>query len=225
MEYIYIINIVNVVNMNKIIVFGAAGGTGIEIVKQALEAGYQVTAFVRSPEKFALVHPGLVVRQGDVTFAGTFDKVVAGQDAVISAIGNRSTKPTILYSVGLRNIVDAMRRTNVQRLICISAGGLDVNPKCSFFVRLLTKYVLQRILKEPYADLRLMETIVRQSGMHYTIMRPSRLLDKPVTGEYRIGINENISKPWSIARADVAHFIVHHIGDMKTFQSTTAISY
>jgi putative NADH-flavin reductase len=211
--------------MDKIVVFGAAGGTGIEIVKQALGAGYQVTAVVRSPEKFGLVHPNLLVRQGDVLLGGTFDNVVAGRDAVISAIGNRSTKPTKLYSEGLRNILDAMQRTKVQRLICISAGGLDVNPKCSFFVRVLTKYILQRILKEPYADLRLMEAVVRQSGVNYTIMRPSRLLDKPVTGQYRIGINDNISKPFSIARADVAHFIVHHIGDMGTFKSTTAISY
>jgi putative NADH-flavin reductase len=211
--------------MKKLIVFGAAGGTGIEIVKQALDKGYQVTAVVRSPEKFTLTHNNLVVKQGDVTLARTIDETMAGQDAVISAIGNRSTQPTTLYSEGIKNILHAMQQNNIQRLICISAGGLDVNPKASFFVRLLTKYVLQRILKEPYADLRIMETLVHQSDTDYTIMRPSRLLDEPITGKYRIGINSNIAKPFSIARADVAHFIVNHISDNTTFKSTTAISY
>ena len=211
--------------MKKIIVCGAAGGTGIEIVKQALYMGYLVTALVRYPEKISLVDPHLVVKQGDVTDVHSIGEAMKGQDAVISAIGNRSTKPTTLYSDGIGNILTAMRQNNLQRLICISAGGLDVNPKASFFVRLLTKYVLQRILKEPYADLRSMETLVRKSGTHYTIVRPSRLLDKPVTGEYRATINSDITKPFSIARADVAHFIVNHIGDDATFRSVVAISY
>jgi len=211
--------------MKKIIVFGANGGTGIEIVKQALEAGYQVTALVRNPDKFMLVNPNLTVVKGDVTLASTMEQAVKGQDAVISAIGNRSTQPTTLYSDGIRNILGAMDRNGIKRLICISAGGLDVNPKASFFVRLLTKYVLQRILREPYADLRRMESMVRESDLDYTIVRPSRLLDKPETGEYRIAINSNISNPFSIARADVAHFIVNHIGVAKTFKSITSISY
>ncbi len=211
--------------MKKVIVFGAAGGTGIEVVKQALEAGYQVTAVVRNPEKFTLIHPNLVVKLGDVTLANTIDKVIKDKDVVISAIGNRSTQPTTLYSEGIKNILDAMQQNNVHRLICISAGGLDVNPKASFFVRLLTKYVLQRILKEPYADLRIMEKLVLQSGTDYTIIRPSRLLDKPVTGKYNVGINTNITNPFSIARADVAHFIVNHISDNETFKSITSISY
>jgi putative NADH-flavin reductase len=211
--------------MDKLLVIGAAGGTGIEIVKQALEIGYGVTALVRNPDKFTLTHVNLEVKQGDVLLAGFLGEVLTGHSAVISAIGNRSTQPTTLYSRGLENILDAMRQTPIKRLICISAGGLDVNPEASFFVRLLTKYVLQRILKEPYADLRRMESLVRESDMNYTVLRPSRLLDKPVTGNYRTGINSNITKPFSIARADVAHFIVHHIGDRKTFKSVTSLSY
>ena len=154
--------------MKKVIVFGAAGGTGIEIVQQALEKGYAVTALVRNP---------------------------------------------------------AMHRNNIRRLVCISAGGLDVNPEAGFFVRLLTRYVLQRILKEPYADLRKMEAIVQQSNTNYTIVRPARLLDKPATGKYRIGIRNNIKNPFCIARADVAHFIVNHLDDQATFTSTVSISY
>ncbi len=205
--------------------FWASGGTGIQIVKQALDAGYQVTALVRDLGKFTLVHPNLIVIRGDVLIASTIEEAIVGQDAIVSALGNRSTKPTKLYSDGIANILAAMHQNNIQRIICISAGGLEVNPKASFFVRLLTKYVLQRILKEPYADLRLMEALVRKTQTKYTIVRPARLLDKPVTGKYRIGINTNIANPFSIARADVAHFIVKHISDKPTFKSVTSLSY
>ena len=211
--------------MKKVIVFGAAGGTGIEIVQQALEKGYAVTALVRNPAKLTLVRANLIIVQGDVTLPGSFDQAMVGQDAVVSAIGNRSTKPTTLYSNGLENILASMHRNNIRRLVCISAGGLDVNPEAGFFVRLLTRYVLQRILKEPYADLRKMEAIVQQSNTNYTIVRPARLLDKPATGKYRIGIRNNIKNPFSIARADVAHFIVNHLDDQATFTSTVSISY
>jgi putative NADH-flavin reductase len=210
--------------MNKLIVFGAAGGTGIEVVRQTLDLGYEVTAIVRNPEKFTLTHAHLKVLKGDVLLAHTFEKAMAGQDAVISAIGIRSTKPTVLYSCGTKNILDTMRPNGIKRLVCITAGGLDVNPKASFFVRLLTKYVLQPILKESYSDMRIMESLVRGSDTNYTIVRPSRLLDKPMTGIYRYGINTDVVKPFSIARADVAHFIAHHLGDQKTFKSVTSIS-
>lgn len=211
--------------MEKIIVFGAAGGTGIEVVKQALDLGYEVTALVRNPNQFTMTHVNLKVRQGDVLQAHTIRTAMIGHNLVVSAIGNRSTQPTTLYSQGIKNILDGMWQNSIKRLVCISAGGLDVNPKASFFVRLLTKYVLQRILKEPYADLRIMESTVRDSDTDYTIVRPSRLLDKPATGNYRFSINSDITKPFSIARADVAHFIVNHLDDGKTFKSVTSISY
>lgn len=71
----------------KIIVFGASGGTGIEIVKQALEAGHLVTAFARNPAKLSIQHLNLTVFQGNVMEAAAVEKAVAGQDAVISALG------------------------------------------------------------------------------------------------------------------------------------------
>jgi putative NADH-flavin reductase len=211
--------------MRKMIVFGAAGGTGIEVVRQALQLGYRITAVVRHPDTFTLTHPNLTIVKGDVMLAGTIGEAIAGHDIVISAIGNRNTQPTVLYSCGIKNMLDAMAPAGIKRLICISAGGLDVNPKASFFVRLLTKYVLQRILREPYADLRRMEALVRQSGTDYTILRPARLLDKPLTGKYRAGIDADLVKPFSIARADVAHFIVTHLDDKKTVKTVVSLSY
>jgi putative NADH-flavin reductase len=211
--------------MKKIIVFGAAGGTGSEIVKQALDAGHQVTACVRNTLTFELKHANLTVFKGDVLDPGSFREAIALNDIVISALGVRSTKPTTLWSEGLKNIIAAMQANGRTRLICISAGGLDVNPLNNWLIRLLTRLVLQKILKEPYDDMRRMEREVKASGLDYTIIRPPRLLDKPATGNYRSSINSDLPNTGALARADVAHYIVHHLNDKDTFRSIVNVSY
>lgn len=211
--------------MKKIIVFGASGGTGLQIVKQALEAGYEVTAILPNPYALPLQHPNLKIIHGDVMQPETFKEAVKGNDAVISALGTGSIKPTTLYSAGVKNIIAEMEKNNVQRLLCISAGGLDVNPKNNFLIRLLTKLLLQRILKEPYKDMCLMEKEVEQTGLNYTIIRPPRLKDAQLTGKYRVKINDNLENTSSIARADLAHYIVHHIEDRQIFKSIVHVSY
>lgn len=155
----------------------------------------------------------------------SFAATMKGKDAVISVLGNRSTKPTILYSKGIENIINEMQKNNVQRLLCVSAGALYTNSKMGLFIRLLTKVVLQRILKGIYADMRLMEKEIQQTNLDYTIVRPPMLKDKPSKGKYRVSINEHLTKPFSIARADLAHFMVNHIDDNKTFKSIVEVSY
>lgn len=213
------------IKMKKIIVFGANGGTGKEVVKQALEMGYEVTAVVRNLNTFNQTHPFLNIIKGDVLQRENFEKKVIGKDAVISCIGSGSTKPTTIYSIGIENIITAMNATAVKRLMCISAGGLDVNPLNNFIMRILTKNILQRILKEPYNDMRLMEQEVRASELNYTIVRPPRLINKPLTGIYRAKLNDNLKNTGSLARTDLAHYIVHHLEDTNTFKSTAHLSY
>lgn len=211
--------------MKKIIVFGASGATGSQVVAQALEAGHTVTAVVRNPTTFLMQHPKLFVIKGDVMMRETFSNVVHGQDIVISAIGSRNTKPTTLYSAGIKNIISTMQEHKIQRIICLSAGALYTNPQMGLFIRLLTRLVLQPILKEPYADMRLMETILQESALDYTIIRPPRLTNKPLTRKYRSVINDHLTRPFSITRADLAHYILNHLDDSRTFQSIAEISY
>ena len=148
-----------------------------------------------------------------------------GKDIVISAIGNRSTKPTTVYSAGIHNILHAMQVQGINRFIGITAGALDTNPAMGFFIRLLTRLVLQKILREPYADMRRMETTLFHSGTDFMILRPARLTDKPLTGKYRVAVNGHIKVPFSIARADLAHYITTHLEDPQTFQSIVEIAY
>ena len=93
----------------KLIVFGATGGTGRQVVETALSAGHTVTAVARRPEALALRHDRLVVLRGDVLEPATFAQPLAGQDTVVSALGVRSRAPTTVFSAGVSNIMQAMK--------------------------------------------------------------------------------------------------------------------
>lgn len=212
--------------MKNIIVFGATGGSGRETVKQAIEKGYMVTAVARNPGALQIRHPHLEIVKGDVLDPLTFEKKIFGKDAVISCLGfGTSLKPTTVYSTGIRNIISAMKKADVERLVCVSAGALETNKEMGFFIRSLAKWVLQNILKNPYADMRMMEKILETSSLDWTIVRPGRLTNKPITGKYRIGIHSHLRRPWSIARADLASFMLGSLENLETFKSKVEIAY
>src|SRR5215213_3310193 len=101
----------------KIVVFGASRGVGWNVVEQALEAGHSVTAFVRSPSGFTMKYPNLTVYQGDAMNAAAVEKAIAGQDAVISALG--PTRPPVpeMMETAAKNIVTGMKKHGVRRLV------------------------------------------------------------------------------------------------------------
>src|SRR5437762_3571973 len=102
----------------KLIVFGSTGGIGRNIVGQALNAGHHVTAIARNPLALVIEHTNLEIVKGDVFQPETFDKAMREQNAVLSAIGINSTKHTAVYSQGVSNIVKAMEKNGVKRVIC-----------------------------------------------------------------------------------------------------------
>ena len=209
----------------KLIVFGATGGTGKQVVEQALQAGHQVTVVVRNPAAFAVQHPQLIIHQGDVLHPVNFDQVLAGVDAVISCLGIHGRKPTTVYSEGVMNIAQAMRKVGITRIICLSSVGVVVPPRSSLLVKLITKYVLQPLFKYLYEDMRRMEAWLGASDLSWTVVRPPQLTDTKLTGHYRTTINEPIRNPSKISRADLAHYIVNHITDEKTFKARIEITY
>jgi len=212
--------------MEKIVVFGATGGTGMEVVTQALQKGNEVTVIVRDPAYFNITHQHLTVIKGDVMQISSFRGVLQGKTAVISCLGNgRNIKATTVYSQGMQNIMEAMKICNVSRIICISAGALDATKEMGVVIRMLVKWVLQPILKKPYDDMRLMEKNIKQSALLWTIVRPARLIDKKSQRQYRTAINVHLARPWKISRAAVAAFILGSITAGETFKTTVEIAY
>lgn len=211
--------------MKKIIVFGASGGTGKQVVHEALNAGYEVTVIVRNTEDYIFGHPLLKIIRGDVFEPETFKSAMVGKDAVVSCLGYHKREPTTVYSGGITNIMKAMQAGGVKRLICLSNGAIEIPQNASFLIKFEIKNILQRIFKYSIADMLLMESILNNSGLNWTVIRPSRLLNSLKTGNYRISINKNIVKPSSVSRKDLAEYIFHHLFDEEIYKSKVEISY
>ncbi len=208
-----------------IVVLGANGGIGKFAVLKALAEGHRVTAVLRTPSKLEIVHPNLRIVQGDVMQPDTLAEHLRGNDAVISAIGKNSFKETTLYSQGNKNLLQAMATAGVDRAFFISAAGLEVNPTHSLLVKFVTRFILQPLLRNMYADLRRMEGIIKESGINWTIMRPPQLTNTPETGDYRVAIDQPLKKGLKISRADVANFMVKNLFNESLFGKTVQIGY
>jgi len=211
--------------MKNIMVFGASGGTGLEVAAQALEAGNQVTVVLRQPELFPIRHEQLRIIKGDVLQPQTYENAFFGIEVVISCLGSRNREPTTVYSEGVSNILTAMKKVNVNRIICLSAGAVEVPPNASFIMKFIIKNVLQRLFKHSYADMLVMETILGKSDQNWTVIRPPRLLNGDKTGIYRSVLNDYLPGMSTLTRADLAHYIIHHLEDEKTYKSKVEISY
>jgi putative NADH-flavin reductase len=198
----------------KLVIFGANGGIGKNVIEQGLEAGHEVTAVVRRPETITIRHERLKVLRGNVLDPSTVQLAIAAQDAVLSTIGTARSEPTTIYSEGVANILQAMGQYGVRRFICISASGLDPGP---LWQRLIAKPLLWRVLKDMYIDLVRMETIVKKSAVDWTIIRPPRLSDGPRTGRYNVAINEHLRRCFIISRADLAAYMLSALNDRATY--------
>ncbi len=210
--------------MKKIIVFGATGGTGKLVIKQALQAGHRVTAIARNPGAL-ISHQHLEIIKGDVFQPGTFANAIKEKDVAVSCLGIRNRKPTSIYSGGVSNIITAMQKENIQRIICLSAGAVIVPPKGSLIMKFVAKNILQRLFKHSYADMLVMEKMLEETDLNWTVIRPPWLRDTKHTRKYRTSINEHLQNPSKISRADLADYIVTHLTDEKTFQARVEISY
>lgn len=206
----------------RLIVFGATGGVGKQVVEQALAAGHTVSALARNPSAIAQTHERLTVIKGDVLELATYAAAMQGQDAVISALGIAAKAPTALFSAGISNIMDAMKSAHVRRLLAVSANGLDPGP---LWQQIIAKPLLHYFFKYTYDDLARMEILIRQSDLDWTIARPPRLVDTPHTGQYQMAVNKHLTRGYKIARADVADYLVQHMMDVTAYCGTVEIAY
>jgi putative NADH-flavin reductase len=208
----------------KLTVFGATGGTGLQVVEQGLAAGHEVRAVVRDATRLAPERAGLDVVVADVMDPAAIVEVVNGSDAVISTVGTRSGRaPTTVCADSSRSIVEAMHRAGTRRLVVVSGTGpFDEGEGPG--KRYVIKPIGRLFLKNVFADFVAMEEIVRASGLDWTILRPSRLTDKPLTGHYRTRRDLNLRRNFTVSRADVAHLILAVSGDSETYRHAIYIA-
>lgn len=203
----------------KLAIFGATGGIGAELVKQALGRGHTVTAFVRNPAQ-PENHDHLQVITGDIHNPVDVEQAVQGQDAVICALGARDLKKTMIRTEGTRNIINAMKKSDVRRLIVVSAMGVGESWDS---LSLINKAFFAILLKSAREDHEAQEAGVKASGLDWTIIRPSGLVNSPRTGVYSVG--ENIRANTSqISRADVADLILNELEKQALVQKAVTIT-
>jgi putative NADH-flavin reductase len=201
----------------KIVIFGAAGGTGRDVVEQALEQGHEVTAFDRHPAALTIKHPKLTLVQGDIFNAEQVEAAVIGQDAAVSVLGVGPQVTLPVCSMGTKNIVEAMQKHGVKLFICQSAfavAALDGEWREVPWMAMILPFFPK--VKAMFADKIRQEQFVRQSNLDWVIVRPAQLTNGPKTGRYRVGEPLFIGPNAKISRADVADFILHQLGD-KTY--------
>jgi putative NADH-flavin reductase len=209
----------------RITVIGATGGIGTEVTGQALAAGHEVVAPVRNPARIALAEPALTVLPADVLNPEQLLPAVEGADAVVSALGPRSGDHDEVLTPGVRSAMTAMAKAGVRRLVIVSADGAYIDKGDDALARLMLKPIVKRVFREHYRDVEQMETLVRASDLDWTIVRPTRLVDRPYTGRYRTAVDVSVGRAFSIARADVAHAILTALGDPGTVRHMLSIAY
>lgn len=205
---------------HRIALFGATGGTGRQIVAQALEAGHIVQALVRDPARLPVQHPHLHLITGNVLDSDAVERTITGADAVIVSLGNTANNPDWIVSEGTKLIVAAMHRLGVRRLIVISSLGVgDSRDQVPAFFKVLMKTAL----KKPMEDKERQEQIVAASGLDWTIVRPGGLTNGPRTGRYRAGLDRSIVAG-QVSRADVAEFVLRQLDDLTYRHKAPAIT-
>jgi putative NADH-flavin reductase len=209
----------------RLTVFGASGGTGRQLLEQALAAGHQVTAVTRRPASIA-PRERLHVVGADVADTDAVDATIAGSDAVLSALGvPYSRKPITLYSQGATNTIAAMHRHGVKRLVVVSSAPLDpaYRPSDSlFFTRVLEPLFMRRPGRTTYDDMRRTESLVRASELDWTIIRSCWLFDAAAVTDYRLA--ENSAGGMFTARADLAASMLAQLADDRFIRKAVGVT-
>jgi len=208
----------------KILVFGASGATGHELVKQALLQGHIVTAFARTAAKLTITHHNLSVIPGDVVNYKIVADTVKEQDAVISALGAASPfRYDQSVTDGVSNIIKAMERHSVERFIYMSFAGVkDARNKAGFLIR----HILSKILATEIRGHETRENIIRRSSLQWTIVRPTTLTNGKHSSQFRSGEEISTNRFTStISRADVADFMLRQVGDNRFVKKEPLVMY
>ena len=189
----------------RLFMLGATGGTGRQLIDQALARGHRVTAFVRSPEKFSARPEGLNVQQGDPRDAAALTAALPGHDAVLSALGPPGPRRSAILPDSARSTVSAMQSAGIRRLLIVSAAILFED------LGLLAALLRRTLLRNVVIGSGEMERIVAASDLHWTIVRPPRLTNGPRTARYQVADDRFPPGKRTLSRADVAHFLLDEL--------------
>ncbi|WP_296703057.1 NAD(P)-dependent oxidoreductase [Thiocapsa sp. UBA6158] len=202
----------------QIALFGATGGTGRQVLEQAVAAGHNVTLLVRDPAKIE-AHSGVTLIHGDVLDQEATSRCVQGSDAVICVLGSGvGVEP--VEAQGTQRVLEAMQANGVRRLIAVTSLGVgDSREQVGADFQQAMDTVLQPIIAAKTEQ----ERLIRASGLDWTIVRPGGLGDGPRTGDYRSGTDPSLMAGL-VSRADVAEFVLRQLTDASYLHQCPAVT-
>jgi len=205
----------------NILVLGAAGGVGRLIVGQALARGHKVTAFVRDPGKTDL-QKATVVR-GNVLDIQALSNALPSQEAVVYAIGVKSTGPTTLFSQSTRLLLTAMEQQQVKRLVCITGIGAGETKGHGGF--LYDHVIFPLFTRNRYADKELQEQLIRQSNLDWTIVRPAPFSEGKPNAPFQVLTEVGNAVLRKVSRAEVASFVLEELETRHYVRKTLFVGH
>jgi len=208
----------------KLTVLGATGGTGLRLVREAIGAGHEVTAIVRRPDAITESSPQLRVVRGDLLDSQWTGEGIDGADAVLSAIGATSRDPTTVYSAGASAVLKAMGNAGVRRILVVTADPTGPAKERVGEAKIIHP-ILWQLLRGTYEDMRRMEQILAASDADWTVFRPPRLTNGPLTGKARTAVGKPLPRSRLVSRADLAAAMLAAINDPATARQAVAIAY
>ena len=207
----------------KILVFGATGPSGQQLVQQALSQGHEVTAFARNPDGMSTGKRVRIVAGDTTRDAEQIAEAMRGQEAVVSALGRRKTlRSDNLIARSMHLIVPAMEQAGVRRLVVMSAFGVGGSLRDA---PLIPRIMYRVLLADIFADKKAAEDEIRRSSLDWTIAYPVLLTDGPLTGHYRAGERIELRGVPKISRADVAHFMLAEMKNRAFVRKVAVLSY
>ncbi|HET6356984.1 NAD(P)-binding oxidoreductase [Streptomyces sp.] len=205
----------------RLLLLGATGPTGLQLVGQALEQGHHVTALVRSPEKLPRVGARLTVLVGDVTDEQELASAAVGQDAVLSTMGTGRSLTSDIVSRTVDALVPAMHDAGVDRLIFLSAFGVN---ETYAQASLAQRFFYRTMLRKIYPDKGKADRKLLAGDLDVTLVYPVTLTNRPFTGTYRVGDRFEFKGMPKISRADVAHFMLTQLTDPTWYRRTVILT-
>ncbi len=208
----------------KIIVFGATGSIGLLTVVKLLENGHSVTAFARNPDALNLEHPNLKRAAGDVTNPADVYLATGGCEAATITLGSGRARSGRVRSEGTKQIIDAMQRYGVKRLVCqTTLGAGDSWNNLNFFWK---RIMFGALLRPVFEDHERQEQLVKASDLDWTIVRPSAFTNAKPKGALKVDISpDQRGLALKISRTEVADFLITSITESWLLHRVVGLSY
>jgi putative NADH-flavin reductase len=209
----------------KVALFGATGGTGLEFLKQSQGGKDQITVFARSTQSLTENFKEIQVIKASIDDQEFLLSSVKDFDVIVSIVGIagllQARKPGALYERTAKTLIRIAKENRIPKTIVVTSGGVMEAPGEPWIM----KYILKPFfLKNMYEDMKVMEKLISDSDLNFTIVRPPYLTNGPLTKKYRTIVNDWFMNDKDLSRADLAHYLLSILGDTTLNRKFVGIS-